>query len=96
VYGKVTINGENMNEQFRFTFNDERVLEGGPNLILNEPNMRFYSTLNVTNKVKLQKNHNKLYHLLTDKKIFSVKNIKFYDYNANIDIFLEKNKKYYL
>jgi len=97
VYGTVTINGENMNEQFQFIFDDNRVLEGGPNLIMNEENARFHSTLNANNKVKLQKNHNKLYHLLTDKKTFSVKDIQFYDYNAIIDIFLEKNKKkYYL
>jgi hypothetical protein len=97
VYGTVTINGENVNEQFQFIFDDKRVLEGGPNLIMRELDMRFYSTLNANNKVKLEKNHNKLYHLLTDKKTFSVKDIQFYDYNAIIDIFFEKNKKkYYL
>jgi hypothetical protein len=97
VYGTVTINGENVNEQFQFIFDDNTVLEGGPNLIMREQEMRFYSTLNTNNKVKIQKNHDKLYHLLTDKKTFSVKDIQFYDYNAIIDIFLEKNnKKYYL
>lgn len=97
VYGTVTINGENIDQQFRFVFDDNVVLEGGPNLIMNHRNTRFYSTLNTKNKVKLQKNHHKLYHLLTDKKTFSVKDIQFYDYNAIIDIFLEKNKKkYYL
>lgn len=33
---------------------------------------------------------NKLYHLLTDKKLFSINGIQFYDYNSCIDLFLEK------
>jgi hypothetical protein len=34
----------------------------------------------------------KLYHLLTSKDSFYIGNIRFYDYNAAIDILLEKNK----
>ena len=33
----------------------------------------------------------KLYHLLTDNDTFNVNQIKFYDYNASIDLFLDKN-----
>ena len=35
---------------------------------------------------------NKLYHLLTDKKSFYINNINFYEYNASIDLFLNKSK----
>ena len=44
-------------------------------------------------KVKSEKKHNKLYHLLTDTKTFYIGDIQFYDYNAAIDILLDKNKE---
>jgi hypothetical protein len=49
-------------------------------------------TLDNSNKKVLDKKHDKLYHLLTDKKTFYIGDIRFYDYNAAIDLFLEKNK----
>jgi hypothetical protein len=33
-----------------------------------------------------------LYHLLTDTHTFTIGHIKFYDYNAAVDLFLDKNK----
>ena len=96
VYGTVIVNGENLCEQFKFIL-EENVFEGGPNLIVCDSNSSLFSTLSVSNKIKLENNHNKLYHLLTDTQTFLVNDVKFYDYNACIDIFLEKNKKkYYL
>jgi hypothetical protein len=49
-------------------------------------------TLDNNNKKVLDKKHDKLYHLLTNKKTFYIEDIRFYDYNAAIDLFLEKNK----
>jgi len=49
-------------------------------------------TFNKNNKKLLNKKHDKLYHLLTSKGSFYIGNIRFYDYNAAIDILLEKNK----
>ena len=100
VYGIVEINGKNITEQFKFILGEKLVVEGGPNLVINDSKNSKLSTLNLsesTNKTKLVKNHDKLYHLLTDKKTFNIDKIQFCDYNASIDIFLEmKTKKYYL
>jgi len=70
----------------------ENVIEGGPNLVIYKQTGKI-STLGVKNKTKLERKHNKLYHLLTDKKTFNIENIQFCDYNAAIDIFLEKNNE---
>ena len=35
----------------------------------------------------------KLYHLLTDKKTFTINNIKFFDYNSSVDLFLDKSRR---
>lgn len=95
VYGTVTINGKTLCEQFKFIL-EENVFEGGPNLIVCGSEKPF-STLDHSDKTKIERNHDKLYHLLTDRQTFVVNNVTFYDYNACIDIFLEKNKKnYYL
>jgi hypothetical protein len=90
VYGIVEIDGTNLNEQFKFILG-KNIIEGGPNLVICDSKIDCSSTLGILNKIKLQKNHDKLYHLLTDKKTFTIENIQFYDYNAAIDIFLEKN-----
>jgi hypothetical protein len=44
----------------------------------------------LNNKKLLNKKQDKLYHLLTNILIFYVRNIRFYGYNATIDILLEK------
>ena len=97
VYGVVVIDGKNVSEQFKFNLGEKVVVEGGPNLVFIDSKNNFASTLNYSKKYILEKKHDKLYHLLTDKKTFNIGDIKFCDYNANIDIFLEnKTKKYYL
>jgi hypothetical protein len=85
VYGIVKINGTNVNEQYKYNLGKNLVIEGGPNLVICEP-------LDSTHKVVLDSKHCHLYHLLTDTKTFNVGHIKFYDYNAAIDLFLDKNK----
>ena len=103
VYGIVEINGKNINEQYKFILGENLVLEGGPNLLICDKKIEeittlllpLHSTTSKTSniKIELNKNHDKLYHLLTDTKSFQIGNIQFYDYNAAIDIFLEKNNK---
>jgi len=94
IYGVVKINGNNVNQQFKFNLGKNTIVEGGPNLNICDINFHFNTTLILDKSYKkvLEKNHNELYHLLTDKKSFYIENIRFYDYNAAIDLFLEKNK----
>jgi hypothetical protein len=102
VYGVVEINGENLSNQFKFILGKNMIVEGGPNLMIcdieisNTSTLAFGETLKDDYnylKVKLEKPHNKLYHLLTDTKTFHIEGIRFYDYNAAIDILLDKNKE---
>jgi hypothetical protein len=94
VYGIVTINGSNVNNQFKYNLGKNLVVEGGPNLTTCDEKFIFNTTLTLdnNNKKQLDKKHDKLYHLLTNKKTFYIGDIRFYDYNAAIDLFLEKNK----
>jgi len=103
VYGIVEIDGRNLNGQYTYNLGD-KIFEGGPNLTICDKNIQLSSTLNlneiydnylenkINSKKQLCKIENKLYHLLTNKKTFYVHNIRFYDYNASIDLFLDKSK----
>ena len=102
VYGIVEINGENINEQYKFILGENLVLEGGPNLVICDKKIEEITTLALpicsttdqkNSKIELNKRHDKLYHLLTDTKTFQIGDIQFYDYNAAIDIFLKKNNQ---
>ena len=94
VYGIVEINGKNIDEQFEYNLGKDLVIEGTSNLLICDKKINNISTLtiNKNNKNLLNNKHDKLYHLLTSKDSFYVGNIRFYDYNASIDILLEKNK----
>jgi hypothetical protein len=92
VYGVVIVNGKNLSQQYRYTLGEKLVINGGPNLVFyDDEKICVSTTLGSCNKVKLKDSHETLYHLLTDKKTFTIENIQFYDYNAAVDIFLEKN-----
>ena len=94
VYGIVEINGKNIDEQYEYNLGEELVIEGTSNLLICDKKINHLSTLtfNKINKKILNIKHDKLYNLLTSKDSFYVGNIRFYDYNASIDILLEKNK----
>lgn len=94
IYGIVEINGKNIDEQFEYNLGKDLVVEGTSNLLICDKKITHFSTLslNKNNKNLLNKRHDKLYHLLTSKDSFYIGNIRFYDYNASIDILLEKNK----
>jgi hypothetical protein len=103
VYGIVEIDGRSLDSQYRYILGN-KIVEGGPNLTICDKNINVTSTLNLIEnydsyldnqincKKPLSKIENKLYHLLTNKKTFYVNNIRFYDYNASIDLFLDKSK----
>jgi hypothetical protein len=100
VYGIVEIDGRSLNGQYIFNLGN-KIVEGGPNLTICDKNINVISTLNlienyldnqINSKKTTSKIENKLYHLLTNKKTFYVHNIRFYDYNASIDLFLDKSK----
>ena len=91
IYGTVEINGATT-EQYIYNLGKNTPIIGGPNLNVCDSNFDFTSTLSLDENKKYKKYilSDRLYHLLTDKKTFIVENIKFYDYNASIDLFLDK------
>jgi hypothetical protein len=94
VYGIVEING-NVKEQYIYNLGKNTPIVGGPNLNICDPKINILSTLTLDEKHKHKKFvvSKKLYHLLTDTKSFTVYNIKFYDYNASVDLFLDKYRE---
>ena len=102
VYGIVEINGSDLSEQYIYKWHNT-IIEGSPNLTLCDKKVGFWSTFYLdenndcldkkqwTKQIKTKK-EDKLYHLLTDKQTFYVNNICFYDYNASIDLFLDKSR----
>lgn len=99
VYGIVEINGKNMEKQFEYNLGKDLFVEGTSNLLICDKKINHFSTITFdnNNKKKLDKKHDKLYNLLTSTEYFHIGNIRFCDYNAAIDILLEKNnEKYYL
>ena len=94
VYGVVLINGINLNEQYIFNLGNDIFVEGGTNINICDKNIDFTSTINLDKEFKEVKilKENILYHLLTDKKTFYIDKIKFYDYNASVDLFLDKSR----
>jgi hypothetical protein len=93
VRGLVQINGEDLIHQYTYTFGD-KIIVGGPNLCICNKNIVQISTIHLDEKEKdiINEPEKILYHLLTNKKTFTVENIKFFDYNASVDLFLDKYK----
>lgn len=82
VIGLVELDGTFVHEHYFIDLGIHGKIEGGGNLS--------YSTdLDKTKVLKPWESEEKLFHLLTDKKCFYVKRVKFYDYNASVDEFLE-------
>jgi hypothetical protein len=87
VLGVVEIDNSDLKHSYVYNLGNERVFEGGYNLricdkILDE---KFYK-----NRAILQKSEPKLYHLITEQKIFYVNDVKFYHYDSNVELFLDK------
>jgi hypothetical protein len=81
VIGVVEIDGTQVYEHYLIDLGIHGKIEGGGNLC-------FSDDLDKTKKVKLFK-EKRLFHLLTDTKSFYVNQVKFQDYNASVDDFLE-------
>ena len=94
MYGTVKLNGKNIEDQFEYNLGKNLVIQGTSNLLMCDKKINHFSTLTIDkiNKKLLNEKHDILYHLLTSKDSFYVGDIRFYDYNAAIDILLEKNK----
>ena len=95
VFGLVEINGKNISEQSIYYLGNNKRFEGGCNLILCDKKINLFTTLDLdfSNKLIQPNKENKLYHLLTDKQTLNVNKMRFFDYNASIDFFLEKSKE---
>jgi hypothetical protein len=94
VYGIVEINGSDLIEQYSYNLgnSDNNIIRGSPNINFCDRNIVFTSTLKYNKKMALREKQSRLYHILTDKKTFNVGNYKLFDYNASIDLLLEKNR----
>ena len=91
VYGIVEIDGEKMINQYGYYLGNNNYIEGGPNLVFYDNVGKVCSTLDLNmGKIIRNRTDAKLYHLLTNKETFVINGIIFKDYNASIDIFLEK------
>jgi hypothetical protein len=63
---------------------------GGPNLQLCDSDLGMISTLDMDNKLYDSVSNEKyIYHLITDKKTFFINGIKFLDYNACLDKYID-------
>ena len=95
VFGLVEINGKNISEQCIYYLGNNKRFEGGCNLILCDKKINLFTTLDldISNKLIQSNKENKLYHLLTDKQTLNVNKMRFFDYNASIDFFLEKSRE---
>ena len=93
VYGVVEIDGKTLCEQYVYKLNNHCIIEGGPNITICDLKIPHITTLNLEEKYKnIRNKENSLYHLLTNSKMFSINKIRFYDYNASIDLFLDKSR----
>jgi hypothetical protein len=91
VYGVIEIYGKNLKQQTSYNLSKNITIEGGTNICFCSPNIPYLSTLDLKLNKKKNLDNDKLYHLLTDRKFFYIKGIRVYDYNACIELFLEKD-----
>lgn len=87
VCGVVEIDNSDLKHSCVYNLGNDRVFEGGYNLhicdkILDE---KFYK-----NRATIKKSENKLYHLITEQNIFYVNDVKFYHYDSNVELLLDK------
>lgn len=91
VFGVATVNGVTLNEHYQYNLGENAIFKGGPNLNVGEKNLE-----GIRMKV-LEKRDDKLYHLITKEKYFYVGGIKFFHYDSNIELLLDRyHENYYL
>jgi hypothetical protein len=64
-----------------------KCIRGGPNIRFVDKNLGNITSLDTRNTSPFSAD--KLYHLITDTKFFTIQNMKFYDYNAAVEFLLE-------
>jgi hypothetical protein len=91
VFGVATVNGLTLSEQYEYNLGENAIFKGGPNLNVGEKNLE-----GIRMKV-LENREDKLYHLITKEKYFYVGGIKFFHYDSNIELLLDRySENYYL
>ena len=92
VYGIVEIDGDSVESQYEYNLGPFKKFEGGPNLTICDTKINIESSLGLIQSGRCFKTEKqpKLYHLLTNTQTFHVGELKFYDYNSSIELFLEK------
>ena len=90
VVGIVKINATDLKTK-TYTLPDGRIISGGPNLHICDPDLGTMHTLTMSGNVS---KYSHIYHLITDKSSFHVNGIQFCDYNSCIDKFLDKKQTY--
>ena len=87
VVGIVEIDARDIDVR-EYYLDNKNIVVGGPNLQICDLDLGIMSSLDLQGeKVKA----NKIYHLLTDKTTFFVNGIRFYDYNAGIEKYLDSD-----
>jgi hypothetical protein len=91
IVGIATVNGLTLNEQYEYNLGENAIFKGGPNLNIGDKNLEGI-------RMKVLKNReDKLYHLITKEKYFYVGGIKFFHYDSNIELLLDRySENYYL
>ena len=87
VLGVVEIDNRDAKLSYVYNLGNECVFEGGYNLHICDKilDKKFYK-----NRASIKKTENKLYHLITDQNIFYVNDVKFYHYDSNVELLLDK------
>lgn len=92
VLGKVTINGNKLNNLKILNINNEDIILG--------PNIHILNNNIISNLDSFEQKYNNkidyLYNIITDKSIFNIGEITFLDYNSCIDLFLKEDSKIFL
>ena len=94
VYGFVEIDGKQLKNQ-SFYYLGKNTFISGPNLNFCDKKYGFINILDLDENIQIRKEavqikEDKLYHLLTNQKKFTINKLKVYDYDACIEYFLEK------
>ena len=96
VYGIVQIDGVGLLEQCKYKLLDGAFVEGGVNLCICDERVMVPTTLDIKKSdkraIEKENKHKILYNLLTDTETFFCNGVCFHDFNASIDMFLDKNK----
>jgi len=91
VFGIVTVNGGTLNKQYQYNLGKGAIFKGGPNLNVGDKNLERMRMQVLENR------EDKLYHLITKEKYFYVGGIKFFHYDSNIELLLDRySENYYL